>query len=84
MTATPHNGKNHNFQLFLKLIDEDRFEGAHRRGAKAADVSDMIRRQVKEELIKFDGTRLFPERMAYTATYELTDFEHELIRRFGL
>jgi superfamily II DNA or RNA helicase len=78
MTATPHNGKDQNFQLFLKLIDEDRFEGAHRRGVKTANVSDMMRRQVKEELLKFDGTRLFPERMAYTANYELTDLEHEL------
>ncbi len=27
MTATPHNGKEDDFQLFLRLLDEDRFEG---------------------------------------------------------
>jgi hypothetical protein len=31
----------------------------------------MMRRMVKEELLKFDGTPLFPERRAYTANYEL-------------
>jgi len=27
MTATPHNGKEENFQLFMALLDGDRFEG---------------------------------------------------------
>lgn len=27
MTATPHNGKEPDFQLFMALLDEDRFEG---------------------------------------------------------
>ena len=31
-----------------------------------ADVSDLMRRMVKENLLKFDGTPLFPERIAYT------------------
>jgi hypothetical protein len=33
---------------------------------------------VKEELLKFDGTPLFPERCAYSATYELSDAEAAL------
>jgi len=33
---------------------------------------------VKEELLKFDGTPLFPERRAYTANYELSDAEADL------
>lgn len=33
MTATPHNGKEEDFQLFLKLLDRDRFEGRFRDGA---------------------------------------------------
>ena len=28
MTATPHNGKEEDFQLFMALLDADRFEGA--------------------------------------------------------
>jgi SNF2 family DNA or RNA helicase len=66
MTATPHNGKEEDFQLFMALLDGDRFEGKFRDGVHVADVSDLMRRMVKEELRKFDGTPLFPERIAYT------------------
>jgi putative DNA methylase len=34
MTATPHNGKEENFQLFMALLDGDRFEGRFRDGKK--------------------------------------------------
>ena len=78
MTATPHNGKEEDFQIWLSLIDSDRFYGKFREGAHKVDVSDMMRRMVKEELLKFDGTPLFPERRAYTANYDLSDLEAEL------
>ena len=32
MTATPHNGKEEDFQLFLSLLDSDRFYGKFRDG----------------------------------------------------
>jgi hypothetical protein len=44
MTATPHNGKDEDFQLFMALLDGDRFEGKFRDGVHAADVSDLMRR----------------------------------------
>jgi superfamily II DNA or RNA helicase len=66
MTATPHNGKEEDFQLFLALLDGDRFEGRFRDGVHQVDVSDLMRRMVKEKLLKFDSTPLFPERIAYT------------------
>ncbi|AHK78164.1 RNA helicase [Ectothiorhodospira haloalkaliphila] len=78
MTATPHNGKEEDFQIWLSLIDSDRFYGKFREGAHKVDVSDMMRRMVKEELLKFDGTPLFPERRAYTANYHLSDAEASL------
>lgn len=78
MTATPHNGKEEDFQLFLSLLDSDRFYGKFRDGAHKVDVSDLMRRMVKEDLLKFDGTRLFPERIAYTANYKLSEAEAEL------
>ena len=37
-----------------------------------------MRRMVKEDLLKFDGTRLFPERRAYTVKYRLSDIEYDL------
>ncbi|EHQ53696.1 Type III restriction enzyme, res subunit family protein [Ectothiorhodospira sp. PHS-1] len=78
MTATPHNGKEEDFQIWLSLLDGDRFYGKFREGAHKVDVSDMMRRMVKEELLKFDGTPLFPERRAYTANYDLSDLEAAL------
>jgi len=78
MTATPHNGKEEDFQLFMALLDGDRFEGKFRDGAHAIDTSDLMRRMVKEDLVKFDGKPLFPERRAYTVAYELSDMEAAL------
>ncbi|MGB4057205.1 MAG: helicase-related protein [Alphaproteobacteria bacterium] len=78
MTATPHNGKEEDFQIWLSLLDADRFYGKFREGAHKVDVSDMMRRMVKEELLKFDGTPLFPERRAYTANYHLSPIESSL------
>lgn len=78
MTATPHNGKDEDFQLFMALLDGDRFEGKFRDGVHVVDTQDMMRRLTKEELLKFDGTPLFPERRAYTAKYALSDAESAL------
>ncbi len=78
MTATPHSGKEEDFQLFLSLLDSDRFYGKFRDGVHKVDCSDLIRRMVKEKLVKFDGTPLFPERKAYTVNYQLSDLEAAL------
>ncbi len=80
MTATPHNGKEEDFQLFLSLLDSDRFFGKFRDGAHKVDTSDLMRRMVKEELVKFDGTPLFPERKAYTVNYQLSPLEAALYK----
>ena len=78
MTATPHNGKEEDFQIWLSLLDSDRFYGKFREGAHKVDVTDMMRRMVKEDMLKFDGTPLFPERRAYTTNYKLSDLEAAL------
>lgn len=75
LTATPHNGKEEDFHLFMSLIDPERFEGAARSSTQAVDVSDVMRRLVKEDLLRFDGTPLFPERRAYTVNYSLSPKE---------
>jgi superfamily II DNA or RNA helicase len=80
MTATPHNGKEEDFQLFLALLDGDRFEGKFRDGVHQVEVSDLMRRMVKENLLKFDGTPLFPERIAYTVPYKLSEAEARLYK----
>ncbi|HEX3131783.1 MAG TPA: helicase-related protein, partial [Thermoanaerobaculia bacterium] len=80
MSATPHNGKEEDFQLFMALLDGDRFEGRFRDGVHVADVSDLMRRMVKESLLTFDGTPLFPERIAYTVPYKLSPAEANLYK----
>ena len=78
MTATPHNGKEADFQLFMALLDSDRFEGRFRDGVHKTDVSDLMRRVTKEELVKFDNTPLLPERIAETVPYMLSEGERSL------
>lgn len=81
LTATPHNGKEADFQLFLSLLDADRFAGRFREGAHTVDVSDLMRRLTKERLLRFDKTPLFPERRAYTVEYKLSGPEAQLYER---
>src|ERR1700744_376778 len=78
MTATPHSGKEEDFQLFLTLLDRDRFEGKYQAEVHSADTSGVMRRMVKEDLLTFDGKPLFPERIAETVPYELTELEQDL------
>ncbi len=78
LTATPHSGREEDFQLFMALLDADRFEGRFREGVHVTDTRDLMRRLVKEQLVKFDGTPLFPERRAYTVKYDLSPAEAQL------
>ncbi|HEY9475684.1 MAG TPA: helicase-related protein, partial [Mycobacteriales bacterium] len=78
MTATPHAGKQEDFQLFLALLDGDRFEGRYRDGVHTVDPGDLMRRMVKEDLLTMEGRPLFPERRAYTVPYELSPDERDL------
>ena len=78
MTATPHAGKEEDFQLFMSLLDRDRFEGQYRQGVHRTDTHGLMRRMVKEDLLTFEGKPLFPERKAYTVEYELSRAEREL------
>ncbi len=78
MTATPHSGKEEDFQLFLTLLDRDRFEGKYQPRSTAPTPSGVMRRMVKEDLLTFEGKPLFPERIAETVPYELTELEQDL------
>ncbi|WP_343898597.1 DEAD/DEAH box helicase [Micromonospora gifhornensis] len=74
MTATPHNGKDAEYQHFLSLL---RPAGQDRYIADAAR-DGLMRRLVKEQLVHLDGSRLFPERRASTVAYRLTPPERDL------
>lgn len=81
MTATPHAGSEENYQLFLALLDPDRFEGRFRDGVHSTDTTGLMRRMVKEDLLTFEGRPLFPERIAETVPYELSGGEKNLYER---
>ena len=49
MTATPHAGNEANFQLFMALLDPDRFAGRYREGISSRDTDGLMRRMVKQE-----------------------------------
>jgi superfamily II DNA or RNA helicase len=78
MTATPHAGNEEDFQLFMSLLDKDRFEGRYNPEIHKPDTKGIMRRMIKEELLTFDGKPLFPERHAYTVSYALSPAEQEL------
>lgn len=79
MTATPHNGIEEQFQLFLTLLDHDRFEGKYdERTHRQANTKGLMRRMVKEDLLTFEGKPLFPERKATTIPYDLSPREQHL------
>ncbi len=80
LTATPHNGREGDFQLFLKLLNAERFGPAHQRLEALNHVvaAEHMRRMVKEDLRQFDGKPLFPERKAYTVTFNLSGMEQAL------
>nr|WP_255450208.1 helicase-related protein [Skermania sp. ID1734] len=78
MTATPHAGSEENYQLFLALLDPDRFEGKYTADVHSTDTTGLMRRMIKEELLTFEGKHLFPERIAETVPYQLSPPEREL------
>ena len=86
LTATPHNGKNEDFLAFMTLIDPERFTGRLRAakgdvdddGPAMPDVDDVMRRKVKENLVTFEGTPLFPKRDAHSLNFELSEPEADL------
>ncbi len=79
MTATPHNGKEADFQLFLALLDPDRFSfHKFRENVHKINLSDIMRRMIKEDLLTFENKPLFPERRAYTVNYQLSKQEMAL------
>jgi superfamily II DNA or RNA helicase len=78
MTATPHAGREEDFQLFMALLDTDRFEGRYRDAVHTVNTDGLMRRMVKEDLKTFEGKPLFPERRAYTVAYELSPGEKDL------
>lgn len=84
MTATPHNGKQEDFQEFMAFLDEDRFGlelGRLEDSEMRRMAQDLTRHIVKEDLVTFDGKPLFPEREAETVSFSLSEAEASLYQK---
>ncbi len=84
LTATPHQGKDEQFQLFLRLLDPDQFDQQNPetlRNLLAEEKCPFFMRRVKEQLRDFDGKKLFLPRNAYTQDFELSGGELDLYKK---
>lgn len=79
LTATPHKGDPENFRLLLELLDKDLFaDRSILEEAMSSDDNPIILRRLKEEMCRFDGSPLFPERTVKTVTFDLSRAERDL------
>ena len=82
LTATPHQGDVDQFHNFLKLLDPDQFVSEqHNPEMLSLEDSPWFLRRIKEELRDFEGRKLFKERIAKTAPFELSQAEKHLYEK---
>nr|WP_075982593.1 helicase-related protein [Bacillus massilionigeriensis] len=78
LTATPHKGDAENFRLLMKLIEPDLFHHVSANETLRDKSNPFIIRRLKESMVNFDGTPIFPKRTTKTIQYELTEPELDL------
>jgi superfamily II DNA or RNA helicase len=79
LTATPHQGNADQFQLFLRLLDEDQFVDLKQdKKLIQLEGNPWYLRRMKEDLRDFEGKPLFTKRHAITQPFKLSDPEFEL------
>lgn len=72
MTATPHMGKDDPYYLLWRLLEPDMLStrDAFQRLSKAQKQQHLLRR-MKEEMVRFDETPIYPPRYSHTVNYPL-------------
>ena len=79
LTATPHKGDEENFRLFLDLLRPGFFAQAELlRESVASQDNPIFVRRLKEDMRRFDGTKIFPPRHVQSVKFPLTTAELEL------
>ena len=78
LTATPHKGDTENFRHLMRLIDEDVFSSNSINKNLREKANPFVIRRLKENLIHFDGTPIFPKRTTKTIQFQLTEAELKL------
>lgn len=79
LTATPHQGNVDHFYNFLRLLDPEQFI-SDKLNPQMLSLSDSpwFLRRIKEELVDFDGRKLFRKRYPITVPFELSEPEKYL------
>ena len=79
LTATPHRGDPSNFRLFLDLLEPGFFATDKMLNESIRNKDNpLFLRRLKEDMINFDKTPLFPPRQVITVKYRLSDDEKRL------
>uniref|UniRef100_UPI0038620D64 DEAD/DEAH box helicase n=1 Tax=Lentibacillus songyuanensis TaxID=3136161 RepID=UPI0038620D64 len=78
LTATPHKGDRENFRHLMSLIDHDIFSQLNRGDSILDKSNPYVIRRLKENMVNFDGTPLFPKRTTKTLGFELSPAEIDL------
>ncbi|MCM3358658.1 helicase-related protein [Psychrobacillus sp. MER TA 171] len=78
LTATPHKGDAENYRLLMKLIEPDLFNHVSASESLRDKSNPFVIRRLKESMVNFDSTPIFPRRTTKTIQYELTEPELDL------
>ena len=82
MTATPHMGKDDRYFFLWRLLEPELFStpaSLHR--LPTSQRQRYLLRRMKEEMVRFDGTPIYPPRDSKTVAYPLGPEEQELYER---
>ncbi|MCG3212540.1 MAG: RNA polymerase-associated protein RapA [Anaerolineae bacterium] len=82
MTATPHMGKDDPYYFLWRLLEPQLLstQGAFNNLTTAQKQRYLLRR-MKEEMVYFDGRKIFVERASHTIEYELRPEEYNLYQQ---
>lgn len=82
LTATPHMGKPFPYYALWRLLEPGmlRTEEAFKAFPAEARTPHFIRR-TKEEMVKLDGSPIYPTRVSQTSSYDLTNLEWDLYQQ---
>lgn len=78
LTATPHKGDVENYRHLLKLLDDDIFANVSSGETIKEKSNPFVIRRLKEQMVNFDGTPIFPERSSVTIEFDLSIQETQL------
>ncbi|MED3382669.1 helicase-related protein [Bacillus tropicus] len=80
LTATPHKGDRENYRHLMRLVDEDIFNETIDSSQLHDIAKPYVIRRLKESMVQFDGTPLFPKRTTKTLTFHLSQAELKLYK----